>query len=297
MSRGPRNLERAALEHRLRIARRDAEFLIQRLRISSPPVDPVQIARSERKHLRLCCGDYGSAFDGRLEYHSSKRRFVCFYNTKYDRALTDGHAPRTRFSLAHELGHYFIEDHHDYLRSGGKSHGSRSEFMASMPIEQQADCFAAHLLMPDPLVKSIVNQDDLSIGLITEVADTFKTSFLSASLRTVEVSHFCGAIVAVRDGEIAWTRRSDPLIEQRIYPGEKGPLRSKAAQAAWTEYLNGANVIAKRGGWARDWFLMYDDDLAQRLSVTESYLPARVMDTMIVVLSIPEDELCDGDED
>jgi len=297
MTRAQRNRERATLEHRLGIARKDAEFLIQRLRITSAPVDPVEIAHTERKHLRLCSGDYGNTCDGKLEYHPSKKRFVCFYNTKYDHGISDAHAPRTRFSLAHELGHYFIEDHHDYLRSGGKSHGSRSEFVASTPIEQQADCFAAHVLMPGPLVTPIVNQDELSIELISEVADTFKTSFVSASLRAAEISHFCGAVIAVRDGEIVWTRRSDPLIEQGIYPGDKGQLRSNAAQTAWREYLDGASTITPRSGWARDWFRIYDDDLARRLPVTESYLPARIMDTMIVVISIPEDELYDDEED
>ncbi len=296
MARTPRNLERASLEHRLRIARQDAELLVKRLGINRAPVDPVAIAATERQHLRLCSGDYGNTCDGKLEYHPSKRRFVCFYNTKYDRG--DGeHASRTRFSLAHELGHYFIEDHHQYLRSGGRSHASRSEFVASAPMEQQADCFAAHLLMPDSLVKPLVNQNGLSIELIAEVAGTFKTSFISAALRTAEVSHFCGAVAAIREGEIAWIRPSAPLIERRVYPGEKGPIRSKSAELAWGEYLGGAGKITERAGWARDWFRIYDTDLARRLPVTESYLPVRVMDTLIAVLSIPEDELCDDDEE
>lgn len=285
------NLDRAKFEHRLGIARQDAEFLIRRLGISSIPIDPVEIARTERKHLRLCGGNYGNAFDGRLEYHPSKQRFVCFYNTKYDRDDGRGHAPRTRFSLAHELGHYFIEDHHEYLRSGGKSHASRSEFVTSTPIEQQADCFAAHLLMPDPLVKPLVNQDELSVELISEVANAFNTSFVCAALRAAEVTHFCGAVVALRKNAIQWFRPSDALIEAGIYPGDRGSIRSAAAQAAWVQFLNNEPLEKSRSGWARDWFRIYDDDRFRSLPVDEFYLPVRSMETLIVVLSVPEDEL------
>ena len=296
MTRRPTNPDRAMIEHRLGIARQDAELLIRRLGINSAPIDPVAIAHTERKHLRLCSGNYGNACDGRLEYHPDKRRFVCFFNTKYDRDDGRGHAPRTRFSLAHELGHYFIEDHHEYLRSGGKSHESRSEFVTATPVEQQADCFAAHLLMPDPLVKPIVNQEELSVEMISEVADAFRASFVSAALRAAEVSHFCGAVVAIKNGAVIWSRVSKALIEAKVYPGERGPARSPGAQAAWEQFEQGETVMAPRSGWAHDWFRVYDEERARSLPVDETYLPVRVMNTLIAVVSIPEDELFD-DED
>lgn len=296
MTRRPTNPDRAMIEHRLGIARQDAELLIRRLGINSAPIDPVAIANTERKRLRLCSGNYGHACDGQLEYHPDKRRFVCFFNTKYDRREEQGHAPRTRFSLAHELGHYFIEGHHEYLRSGGKSHASRSEFVSATPIEQQADCFAAHLLMPDPLVKPIVNQEELSVELISEVANTFRTSFVSAALRSAEVSDFCGAVVALKEGAVAWCRVSKALIDAQIYPGERGPARSQGARIAWEQFERGEHVIAPQCGWARDWFCLYDDERDRTLPVDESYLPVRVMNTLIAVISVPEDELYDDSD-
>jgi len=298
MMRRPRNPERVALEHRLEVARREAELLIERLAIRRAPVDPIDIAHTERRQLRLCAGNYKNAFDGRLEFHSSKQRFLCFYNTKYDRPSEGKHAPRTRFSLAHELGHFFIEEHHEYLRSGGKSHPSRSEFVRSSPVEQQADCFAAHLLMPDRLVRPVVNQEEISIDLIRQVADSFETSFVSASLRVVECSDFYGGIAAIRGGELAWVRLSVSLIRRGVYPGERGPLRSENARSMWQEFLVTASVPTdERAGWARDWFRVYDDELKGRLPVTEAYLAAPVMDTLLVVLSVPEDEIWVDEDD
>ena len=72
------------------------------------PVDPMALVLSEEPLLRAKGRDFRDAFDGRLEYHPTPRRFLLFYNTRYDSGRVDGSLhPRTRFSLAHELGHYF----------------------------------------------------------------------------------------------------------------------------------------------------------------------------------------------
>ena len=295
MTRTNHNLDRAAFVQRITVAGQEAEFLIKRLGISKTPVDPIQIAATEGRLLRLCPGNYKNAFDGRLEYLPELRCFLCYYNTKYDCPSDDGHAPRTRFSLGHELAHYFIESHHEYLRAGGRTHPSKSEFLISTPVEQQADAFAAHLLMPDRLFKPLVNQGELSIDIIADLARTFRTSFVSTARRAIECTHFFCAVAAIRDGAIAWIWRGDPLVEKGIYPGPNGPVRSLAGQQAWHAYCSQSNAIPSSTGWARDWFRIYDDDLKRRLPVIESYLPARVMDTLIVLLTVPEDELWDDD--
>ncbi len=88
-----------------------------------------------------------------MEYHRSRNRFLLLYNTKYDAYLLPGqHHPRTRFSIAHELGHYFLEPHRAYLRRTGKSHPSKGEFLSDRTIEMEADAFAAGLLMPSALL-------------------------------------------------------------------------------------------------------------------------------------------------
>jgi Zn-dependent peptidase ImmA (M78 family) len=53
-----------------------------------------------------------------------------------------------RFSIAHELGHYFIEAHATQLLVNGV-HYSRAGFFSADPFEQEADHFAAALLMPE----------------------------------------------------------------------------------------------------------------------------------------------------
>ena len=85
-----------------------AESIIVHHGIVEPPIDPAVLARHEGQ-LRLISDDFRQVFDGMLEYHRSRRRFLLFYNTKYD-GDAGQHHPRTRFSLAHELGLDFCSD-------------------------------------------------------------------------------------------------------------------------------------------------------------------------------------------
>ena len=81
-----------------------AESIIVHHGLVEPPIDPAFLVRHEG-HLRLIGDDFRYVFDGMLEYHRTRRRFLLFYNTKYDFDAAQHH-PRTRFSLAHELGHF-----------------------------------------------------------------------------------------------------------------------------------------------------------------------------------------------
>jgi len=48
-----------------------------------------------------------------------------------------------RFTVAHELGHYFLPGHPEKLFPHGDGlHESRSGFISGDPLERQADCFA-----------------------------------------------------------------------------------------------------------------------------------------------------------
>src|SRR5271166_3114061 len=73
------------------------------------PIDPLEVVRREHRMLVAGGGDFSNRFDGKLKYNKEKRKFVLLFNTKYDVTMPAGrHHPRTRFSICHELGHYFI---------------------------------------------------------------------------------------------------------------------------------------------------------------------------------------------
>jgi len=207
-------MERAQIDWRMEQNRQEkatelAEGIVQQHGIVAPPVDPAFLVRDERQ-LRLIGADFRDVFDGMLEYHHSKRRFLLFYNTKYD-VNAGGTHPRTRFSLAHELGHFFIDRHRVYLMTGGHAHGSRGEFTTDSMVEREADAFAAALLMPKSMLRPMVNRAPIALSDVERFANVFRTSFVSTAIRSVQLSDFPCAVVGIRAGQIAWGFLSELL--------------------------------------------------------------------------------------
>src|SRR6185369_4065128 len=86
-------------------AGQQADAMIARMRPSCP-IDPLKIARDEYPRLRVGGKNFGNSFDGKLKFVLKERYFALMYNTKYDIGCSLGeHHPRTRFTIAHELGH------------------------------------------------------------------------------------------------------------------------------------------------------------------------------------------------
>ncbi len=292
-------LDWKATEHRLGLARQVAEELTGALSLDEP-IDPFAIADGEKAMLRVVCGDFRKRFDGQLEFHPAKRRFLMFVNTKYDVGCPPGeHHPRTRFSAAHELGHFFIEHHRACLLRGTRPHPSRSErWENDVMMEREADSFAAALLMPEWLMRPLVNEAELTAETVDELAGRFQTSRVSTAIRAVQLSDFPVAVAGIRDGAVKWSFQADCLVPAGCYPPEHGPVCSPTAEKKWEAFLAGDGEHTTAQAYVRDWFRTYDRDLLETLPVTEYHLPVQVMETLVVLLTLPEDELFpDSDDD
>lgn len=277
-----------------RAAERAAEVL-DALNIASAPIDPLAVAESEKPLLCAMGGDFRDRFDGQLEYHRTKNRFVLFYNTKYDR-IAGQHHPRTRFSIAHELGHYFLDAHQAYLRRTGKSHPSKGEFLSDRNIETEADAFAAGLLMPAALLGPKVNDGEMSFADIQAWAGDFGTSITSTARRAVELSDFPCALVGVRDGRVAFSFQSQAMIDGGCYPRPHGSSLPAEALAKWQAFADGQRLPPQGGTYARAWCQTFDNDRAANAPVTEHYFGVPPTQTLLILLTIPEDEMFPDDD-
>lgn len=279
-------------------AGKKADELIERLKVQAP-IDPLAIAKAQ-KDLRFRGANLGTRYDGKLEYHPPKQRFLMYYNTKYDVGLPGGqHHPRTRFSIAHELGHYFLDAHNAALRGGKPAHVSLSEFRTHDSLEHEADAFAASLLMPSKQVKPIINAAKPSLARLSTIADQFGTSLVSAAFRTVKLSHFPCAIAGVRDGQVAWTFVSECVFDAQLYP-RRGHFPKNAARP-WADCQSGSGQYSENEGQSGDWFSIYDDERLEEIYVTEEYIPVSVMNILLVLLTMEEDDLytedaCEDDD-
>lgn len=164
------------------------------LRSRAGRVEPDAIASAAG--ISLSFGPYGDAFDGMLEYGAgvarrddrrdacrtvSPGRFHIYANL--DR-LTRPDSPRARFTLAHELGHYYIDEHRLALASGrAPAHASRSEYESPNAAEQEADHFAAHLLMPPERFLSRARAAPPGLAGVLELAEALGVSLTAAAVQ------------------------------------------------------------------------------------------------------------------
>ena len=272
-----------------------ADAIVRRRGLSSP-IDPLVVAKEEFPRLRVGGRDFGNRFDGNLRYVADKRCFVLMFNTKHDRGFPQGsHHPRTRFTIAHELGHYFIEHHHAYLTHGGKTHASINEFHSVLKIEREADAFAASLLLPSHLIEPLINVSSPSLAQIEDIAHQFETSYVSTAIRAVQLSHFPCALAGIRDGSLAWMFSSESLIEAGIYPNRR--ILPQNAEDAWAEFIAGTDDQLENEGRVGNWFNTYDNDELNGVYVTEEYLPVRSMGTLLVLLVMEEDDFFSSEDD
>jgi len=120
---------------------------------------------------------YGDEFEGKLEFENG--RFYVHCN------LDSGNLPessRGRFTISHELGHYFILSHRHALTLGQVDDGSEDSLM-----EREANLFASHLLMPTARFKAALALPRARKGLggIIDLATKFEVSLTCVAVRYV----------------------------------------------------------------------------------------------------------------
>ena len=162
------------------------------------PVNPESIIKD--CGITLSYGNYGSAFDGSLEHRKGRFHVYCNVPTTEQRG-----SPRTRFTLGHELGHYFIDDHRKALASGrAPQHGSFIYDSHDNRAEHEADFFAASLLMPQSRFLEALHSSSADLQAILDISSTFNVSTQCAAIRCVDRTEWLCAIVMFREGKKPW---------------------------------------------------------------------------------------------
>jgi hypothetical protein len=103
-----------------------------------------------------------------------------------------------RFSIAHELGHYFLPGHPEAVIKNG-FHQSHAGFVARDRYEQEADLFAASLLMPAELFKAEMRKARGGLEAVVALAKVAKTSLTATAFRFAELTRDAVA-VAITEG-------------------------------------------------------------------------------------------------
>lgn len=159
---------------------------------------------AEQCNITYSAGDYGNAFDGIIQQEGGS--FHIFINTHKG---GDFNSARSRFTFAHELGHFFIDEHRQALLRGNTPfHPSKNDFSSKNPVEIEADFFAASLLMPESRIKKHCFRKKFSFGLIETISETYATSITSTLLKFSSLGNHPIMIVCAVNNRIKWFRHS-----------------------------------------------------------------------------------------
>jgi Zn-dependent peptidase ImmA (M78 family) len=161
-------------------ARRRAETLVQRLGLVEPPVDVVAIAQS--LGIQVVTTNLGDDISGLLITRDGATT-ICIEKSH--------HIRRRRFTLAHEIGHFYLRHQfepgeHVHVDRGtfvSKRSGRSSEGTDAKEVE--ANQFAACLLMPRLFVEQEIERVGgvLTDETIAALADKFIVSAQAMTIR------------------------------------------------------------------------------------------------------------------
>ena len=120
-----------------------------------------------------------------------------------------------RFSIAHELGHYFIDGHLDQIPFDGNMHSSRAGFVSSDSYEREADHFAAGLLMPTTLVRGVIGEESEGLCAIEAIQQKANASLTAAAIRYIGLTDAAAAIIVSRNGRVDYCFMSETMESLR----------------------------------------------------------------------------------
>lgn len=112
------------------------------------------------------------------------------------------------FTVAHELGHYFIDDHHSAVLVNGQ-HLSRSGYISKDRYEREADAFAAAFLMPWKLIDPVIRRTTPGFESIKTLSEQCESSLVASAIRYCEVTTECVAAVVSHRGVVEFMTASE----------------------------------------------------------------------------------------
>lgn len=232
------------------------------------PVQPTPLIHAEG--ITFSSGDYGGAFDGVLEHRAGRFHIYC--------NVRDADYPgstRSRFTVGHELGHYFIDEHRNALASGRvPAHRSFIDKSGHSVIETEANTFSSHFLMPQHDFRKAVVKEKPGLQAIINLSSTFSASAQATAIRYVEECAVPCAAMMFRPGKRPWSAIA-PTLRKLGYEYANAPeasalpdgFASKSAFAAPAG--SGLSGLFEAPSTAGFWFAQVADSSPRNCVITE----------------------------
>jgi hypothetical protein len=224
-----------SLPFRLKMARQKAEAYLRDNGHTALPVDPFAIAAKHEIDVKAK-PDTAGGVSGMLLRHGDN--FGIMYATH------TGSEGFERFSVGHELGHYFLEGHIDHVLPKNGIHTSHAGYVSADPYELEADHFSSGLLMPSELFKKALNRRRPGFESVEFMAGLCKTSLTATAIRCAELSDDAIAVIISTGNTIDFCFLSDAMksLPQLTWLRKGSPLPTKTGTARLSS--DPANVIS-----------------------------------------------------
>ena len=222
-----------------------AEYIALQYNEKLTPVDKI----AEDEGLELFYDGYeNGTFDGMTVYLN--RKFYVHLNVDSGNKKD---STRGRFTLAHELGHYFIDAHRVGLQIGILvPHSSNTNKKQFDTIEREADYFASCLLMPESRFQNEIFRKKFNYDLIQSLASQYNVSITACAFRFAQIGNHPIMIVYAENGIVKWKLESDDFPYKWLLNDKKIPENTVIG-----EYFSKSNVrdiYKTEKVWAMDWF-------------------------------------------
>jgi Zn-dependent peptidase ImmA (M78 family) len=274
---------------RLKMATQHGEKIAEEFGFSQFPIDLRAIAKSRDISLEAKPADV-QGVSGAIIFAGDAATII--YSTEYNNEGFEN------FSIAHELGHWFLPGHPEEIAKGGGTHLSRANFTQNTSIELEADHFASGLLLPSRLVRKLLSNNQIGLDGILTLAGAAHCSITAAAIRAAECSAYPMAVIVSRDEEVAYAFTSESFkhLGKLAFLRKGAPLpltTTRRFNAEATNVLHAERAIGETD--LATWF-----DGSGRIVLDEEIIGLGKYGYTLTVLtseSLPEDPLEAEDED
>lgn len=235
-----------------RNARETARQVIQDHGITEWPLIPENIAAREGLPIEVLAGFPPNTY-GALYKNGDDFKIILSSGCH-----TEG---QRRFTLCHELAHYFLDGHVDVLfDGGGEVHMSdSSHFRGSKEwYEVEADAFAAELLVPMRVARNVMTKAGVGLASVRAIEGTFATSLVCAGVRYANLTGDHASVILSRGKVIEWASCSTSMQEhvwaRARKKGDWAPPRSVTYSLARSPERVMAGEEGGAEGTLAEWF-------------------------------------------
>ncbi|MDD5569656.1 MAG: ImmA/IrrE family metallo-endopeptidase [Bacteroidales bacterium] len=208
-------------------------------------VNPEVIA--SENNISYSYGNYKDSFDGMIECFN--KDFHIYINI--DR-LEHAYTERARFTFAHELGHFFIDEQRNALLLGlSPSHSCFTDFSSKNYAERQADYFASCLLLPQNKIETDCLKRKFSFQLISELSKKYQVSLTATAIRFTIIGNYPIMVVYSVGGKISWYCYSKDFPYWSL---RHGKIKIPENTVAGDYFYNQVTSKSTQEVFASDWF-------------------------------------------